>query len=101
MDPATLIRALHFPEDAQDTEGFAALRRALGDARIAPLIKAAQDVLTRLAQEGIYMDDLRPDRARPEFWRAFAQGTRGAFGRAAWRHPRPVLPGAECRADAV
>jgi len=79
MDPATLIRALHFPEDAQDTEGFAALRRALGDARIAPLIKAAQDVLTRLAQEGIYMDDLRPDRARPEFWRAFAQGTRGAL----------------------
>lgn len=79
LDPATLIRALHFPEDENDTEGFAALRRALADARVAPLIKAAQDVLTRLAQEGIYMDDLRPDRARPEFWRAFAQGTRGAL----------------------
>ena len=23
------------------------------------------------------MDDLRPDRARPEIWRQFAQGTRG------------------------
>lgn len=78
-DPATLIRALHFPEDEKDTDGFAALRRGLADARTAPLIKAAQDVLTRLAQEGIYMDDLRPDRARPEFWRAFAQGTRGAL----------------------
>jgi hypothetical protein len=79
LDAATLIRALHFPEDENDKEGFVALRKALADARIAPLIKAAQDVLTRLAQEGIYMDDLRPDRARPEFWRAFAQGTRGAL----------------------
>ncbi|CUX79727.1 MAG: Uncharacterized protein family (UPF0104) [Roseibaca calidilacus] len=79
LAPATLIRALHFPEDENDTEGFTALRLALADARVAPLIKAAQDVLTRLAQEGIYMDDLRPDRARPEFWRAFAQGTRGAL----------------------
>lgn len=79
LDPATLVRALHFPEDEHDTDGFTALRRALADARVAPLIKAAQDVLTRLAEEGIYMDDLRPDRARPDFWRAFAQGTRGAL----------------------
>ncbi len=77
-DAAMLIRALHFPEDGDDADGFAALRQALADARVAPLIKAAQDVLTRLAQEGIYMDDLRPERARPEFWRAFAAGARGA-----------------------
>lgn len=76
--PSDLIRALHFPEDEADQPGFDALRKALSDPRIAPLIRAAQDVLTRLAQEGIYMDDLRPDRARPEFWRAFAQGARGA-----------------------
>ncbi|PZX46559.1 hypothetical protein LY56_00759 [Roseinatronobacter thiooxidans] len=77
LPPADLIRALNFPENEDDAEGFHSLRRALSDPRIAPLIRAAQDVLTRLAQEGIYMDDLRPDRARPEFWRAFAQGTRG------------------------
>lgn len=76
-DPATLIRALHFPEDENDSEGFDALRQTLAHPRFATLIRAAQDVLTRLAQEGIYMDDLRPDRARPEFWRAFAQGARG------------------------
>ena len=76
--PSDLIRALHFPEDENDQPGFDALRKALADPRIAPLIRAAQDVLTRLAQEGIYMDDLRPDRARPEFWRAFARGERGA-----------------------
>ena len=74
---ADLIRALHFPEDENDTEGFDALRKALADSRTAGLIRAAQDVLTHLSQDGIYMDDLRPDRARPEFWRAFAQGTRG------------------------
>ncbi|MDK3016977.1 hypothetical protein [Pseudodonghicola flavimaris] len=71
------IRALHFPETAEDEEGFAALRRALKDRKVAQLIQAAQDVLTLLSQDGIYMDDLRPDRARPEIWRQFAQGTRG------------------------
>lgn len=77
MDPTMLVRALNFPEDEHDREGFDALRTALTQPRLAPLIRVAQDVLTRLSQEGIYMDDLRPDRARPEFWRAFAQGARG------------------------
>jgi type II secretory pathway pseudopilin PulG len=72
-----VIRAVNFPENAEDEEGFAALRRALGDRKVASLIQAAQDVLTLLSQDGIYMDDLRPDRARPEIWRQFALGTRG------------------------
>jgi hypothetical protein len=71
------IRALNFPETAEDHEGFNALRRALNDRRVSKLIQSAQDVLTLLSQEGIYMDDLRPDRARPEIWRSFAQGERG------------------------
>jgi len=71
------IRALNFPETAEDEEGFAALRRALRDRQSSQLIQAAQDVLTLLSQDGIYMDDLRPDMARPEIWRQFAQGTRG------------------------
>ncbi|MFV1465483.1 MULTISPECIES: hypothetical protein [unclassified Phaeobacter] len=72
-----LIRALNFPETAEDEEGFAALRLALRDRKAAQIIQAAQDVLTLLSQDGIYMDDLRPDMARPEIWRQFAQGTRG------------------------
>lgn len=72
------IRALNFPDNAQDEAGFAALRRALSDHATAELVRAAQNVLTALSQEGIYMDDLRPDRARPDTWRAFAQGIRGA-----------------------
>ncbi|SNS08039.1 hypothetical protein [Antarctobacter heliothermus] len=71
------IRALHFPETAEDEDGFAALRRALKDRGTAKLIQAAQDVLTLMSQDGIYMDDLRPDMARPEIWRAFAKGERG------------------------
>ena len=71
------IRALNFPETAEDEVGFAALRRALKDRSASQLIQAAQDVLTLLSQDGIYMDDLRPDRARPEVWRQFSQGARG------------------------
>lgn len=74
---ADFIRALHFPENAEDKEGFRALRRALQDRHVAQLVQAAQDVLTLLSQDGIYMDDLHPDRARPEIWRKFAQGERG------------------------
>ncbi|MCU0817003.1 MAG: hypothetical protein MUF74_11195 [Cypionkella sp.] len=71
------IRALQFPENPDDKEGFRALRMALEDREVAKLIRAAQDVLTLLSQEGIYMDDLKPDRARPELWRRFAAGERG------------------------
>ena len=74
---ADFIRALQFPESPDDKEGFRALRLALEDRDIARLIRSAQDVLTLLSQEGIYMDDLKPDRARPELWRRFAAGERG------------------------
>ncbi len=71
------IRALNFPETPEDKEGFRALRRALQDRNASQLVQAAQDVLTLLSQDGIYMDDLRPDRAKPEIWRRFARGERG------------------------
>lgn len=71
------IRALNFPETAQDEKGFASLRRALKDRKTAQLVQAAQDILTLLSQDGIYMDDMRPDLARPEIWRRFAKGERG------------------------
>ncbi|NUB44749.1 hypothetical protein GEU84_010175 [Fertoebacter nigrum] len=77
LSVADFIRALHFPESPDDKAGFRALRLALEDRNMAKLIRAAQDVLTLLSQEGIYMDDLKPDRARPEIWRKFAAGERG------------------------
>jgi hypothetical protein len=77
LSNSDFIRALQFPENPDDKEGFRALRAALEDRNVAKLIRAAQDVLTLLSQEGIYMDDLKPDRARPEIWRRFAMGERG------------------------
>lgn len=72
-----LIRALNFPDTESDEVGFAALRKALKDRNAKQLIQASQDMLTLLSQDGVYMDDLHPDRARPEIWRRFAQGERG------------------------
>ena len=77
LSMADFITALNFPESAEDKAGFRALRLALEDRTTAKLVRSAQDVLTLLSQDGIYMDDLRPDRARPEVWRRFAQGERG------------------------
>ncbi len=72
-----LLQALNFPRDRDDAEGFDVLRRALQDARNGRVIRSAQDVLTLLSENGLYMDDLQPDRTRPELWRAFAAGVRG------------------------
>ncbi len=72
------IRAMNFPEDPEDKIGFRAMRAALADHRTAALIRSAQDLLTLLSEDGIYMDDLRPDRTRPELWRRFSEGERGA-----------------------
>ncbi|AZB60665.1 hypothetical protein [Cereibacter sphaeroides] len=72
-----LVRAMNFPESAEDRAGFRALRRALEDPSSAKLIRAAQDVLTLLSQLGLFMEDFPPDRARPDIWRRFAEGERG------------------------
>jgi enamine deaminase RidA (YjgF/YER057c/UK114 family) len=83
-DPAGLpltvdefIRAMNFPDGPDDTEGFAAMRAALSNRDIAKLIRAAQTLLKMLAQDGIYMDDLKHDPAAPNAWRLFAKGERG------------------------
>ncbi|PIL15564.1 hypothetical protein P775_25640 [Puniceibacterium antarcticum] len=72
-----LIRALNFPDSAEDKAGFTALRSALKDRPSAQLVQASQDVLTLLSQDGIYMDDLHPAAAGPDAWRRFASGERG------------------------
>jgi hypothetical protein len=71
------LRAIHFPDSPDDQRAFAALKLALGDRLASKLIQASQDVLNLLAEDGIYMDDLAPDRAKPELWRKFATGERG------------------------
>lgn len=77
LSVSDFIRALQFPETPEDKEGFRALRLALENRTSSKLIRAAQDVLTLLSQDGIYMDDLQPDMCHPELWRRFAAGERG------------------------
>ncbi len=72
-----VIRAANFPHDEHDAEGFAILRKALRDPQMARFLRAAQDTLTLLSQDGIYTDDLRPVHAPVEAWRRFAAGERG------------------------
>lgn len=71
------ITALNFPETPDNTVGFAALRRAMRDRSAAQMIRAAQDILTLMSQDGVYMDDLRPEIAPADDWRRFAGGERG------------------------
>jgi hypothetical protein len=73
-----LVRALDFPRDAEDQEGFRALRAALRHHGLAQMLQAAEDVLTLLAQDGIYVDDLVVAPPDPEHWRRFIRGARGA-----------------------
>lgn len=78
LDWADLLKALDFPRDANDADGFRALRAAKRDPQASQMLRAAEDVMNLLAKESIYMDDFRPAHASAREWREFAGGTRGA-----------------------
>ncbi len=77
LDWPTLVRALNFPRDPDDNEGFRALRTALRHHSLAQMLQAAEDVLSLLAQEGVFVDDFDLGDADPSAWRRFIAGTRG------------------------
>lgn len=76
--PEVLIRALNFPDGPDDAKAIAALRMALRDHENSRVLRAAQDVVTLLAAQSVYMDDLPPDPAPPAVWRRLAEGGRGS-----------------------
>jgi hypothetical protein len=76
-DWSMIARALDFPRDADDAEGFAALSEAVKDGLVSDLLQAAEDTLTLLAQHNVYMEDLTVRPASPEHWAAFINGARG------------------------
>ncbi len=73
-----LVRALDFPKDDQDFEGFRALQSVLKYPPLAQLLQSAEDVLTLLSQEGVYMDEIAVDEVDPDHWRRFFCGARGS-----------------------
>ena len=74
---ANVVRALDFPRDEADEDGFAILRQVVADHDFASLLQAAEDTLTLLSEEGLFMEDLKPDHATLATWRAYADGARG------------------------
>lgn len=78
LTPTELFLALNFPDGPDDREAIRCLRLALGDPNMARLIRAAQDVVTLLAGQGVYMDDLAIAETDAGLWHAFSQGARGA-----------------------
>ena len=99
-DWADLIRALDFPRDADDREGFRALRAALRHHGLAQMLQAAEDVLNLLSQEGIFVDELPVEPADPAAWRRFIAGRARAGGRGPRRHARPAGARGGAGADA-
>lgn len=78
VPPAELIAALNFPDGPDDHLAIAALRASLADPEAARTIRAAQDVVTLLAQHGIYADDLDRAALSAPLWRRFLEGERGS-----------------------
>ncbi|MBD9526047.1 hypothetical protein [Paracoccus sp. PAR01] len=78
LTPTELFLALNFPDGPEDHEAIRCLHLALGDPALARLIRAAQDVVTLLAGQGVYMDDLELPETDPALWRSLAGGARGA-----------------------
>lgn len=72
-----LVRALDFPRDADDAEGFRALKIALRYPALQQMLQAAEDVLNLLSQDGVYVDELPMDPVEPTAWRRFISGIRG------------------------
>ncbi len=72
-----LVRALNFPRDPDDHEGFRALKTALRHHSVAQMLQAAEDVLTLLAQRDVFVDDLPVQAPDPDAWRRFIAGARG------------------------
>lgn len=78
LDLAVVALALNFPDSPDDHAGVRALRLALENREMAKMIRSAQDVLTLLSQDGVYIDDLPSVPAPAASWRLFAAGERGA-----------------------
>ncbi|KGJ03151.1 hypothetical protein SAMN04487972_12316 [Paracoccus halophilus] len=72
-----LFFALNFPDGPEDREAIRCLRLALADPGLARLIRAAQDVVTLLAGQGVFMDELPMPETDADLWLRFAEGARG------------------------
>ncbi|MBK4216544.1 hypothetical protein JJJ17_11460 [Paracoccus caeni] len=78
VPPERMVTALNFPDGPDDHAAISALRMALKDPQYSRVLRAAQDVVTLLAAQDVYMDDLQPEPAPASLWLRFADGVRGS-----------------------
>jgi len=74
---ADIALALHFPDSDEDYTGLAARKRTMRNRAAAQVLRASEDLLNLMSQDGIYTDDLRSSVAPAMQWRQYASGSRG------------------------
>lgn len=72
-----LMAALEFPASEDDAEGLRALALARKHHRAGPVIQSAEDIMTLMAEAGVFTDDLALVPASAEAWRTCASGAGG------------------------
>lgn len=78
MDWDALIIAMEFPNSETDRTAIEALYKVLPDPMAARLMQSAEDALTILAAEGLYMDEIRAASTSVEDWTRYIDGARGS-----------------------
>ncbi len=71
-----MLRALDFPRDETDEAGLRTLEKARAHHAIGPVVQSAQDLMTLMARQELFIDDLDMDDADGAAWRACATGTK-------------------------
>ena len=66
-----ILKALNFPEDKNDHLGFLALNTARKNNSISELLRVSEDLLKLIAQDGIYLDDLKIEPPEVKSWLNF------------------------------
>ena len=68
-----LLKALNFPSDKNDSSGFKALNIARRSNTVLRLLQVSEDFLNLLAQDGIYLDDLKIEPPHVQAWLNFVK----------------------------
>ncbi len=77
MDWDALVVAMEFPNSETDRTAIEALYKVLPDPMAARLMQSAEDAMTILAAEGLYMDEMRASSTDENDWTRYLDGARG------------------------
>ncbi len=77
LDWNALTTAMEFPDSENDRTTIEALYKVLPDPMAARLMQSAEDVLSVLAGQAIYMDELKAAATTEEDWANYLDGARG------------------------